>query len=1128
MQRGAPTGARPCEFGEVQLSSRQWVSRVLITVALTGSLLSAAPLPVSATPSSPSTGAGQAGADPAAADPTRTTPHQVTLITGDRLTVAGSHVTIARDPARSGIRYQTFQRDGHTYVIPSDAMTLLAKDRLDLRLFDVTGLVKQGYDSTRGDLPLIMTGTGSAARAQARATRDLPAIRGFATKVKNTEAREFFKSLSTGTGKVWLDGLRHVDLDQSVPRVNAPAAWAGGYDGTGVSVAVLDSGIDATHPDLVGKVTASANFTTEPDARDYFGHGTHVASTIAGSGAASGGLFKGVAPGATLLNGKVCVASGGCPESAIIAGMQWAAQQGAKVVNMSLSGPDSAGVDPLEQAVADLTASHGTLFVIAAGNAGRDLSVGSPASADAALAVGAVDGADNLASFSSRGPRIGDTALKPDMTAPGVDITAARSSTGSLGTPGDPYLTISGTSMATPHVAGGAAILTQRQPTWTPAQRKATLMAAATPNPTIGVFGQGAGRLDVGRAVNQFVTSNPPSISLGRQAWPHDDDPVLTRTITYQNHSTTSGVGLTLTLNARDPFGAPAPAGMFTLSTTSLSIPPGGSASVTLTTDTRVAAPDGFFGGHVSASGQAGGVSVQTPFGVDRAIEGYELTIRNTSRTGDPNHIPWFFAMARVDGPEFYIVGGQAGPVTLFVTKGTYLGTSTIFDGPDTSAMTVPRLVMDQPRTLDFDARLAQPVSITVPDADALNVITEVGGQLQNGNEVEAFSTAIQSGTAYTAQVGVSGTVSGFISKITVYKVKPGPAGDTRNSTRAYPMAWFQPGQMPTGFVRTLSAGSFAVIQAAHARHVVGATGFKHAIAQPIGSFFNSSISIGVPFALPFSRTEFHNSDGIARFASVFTEQVESTSTNLVTTSSAMTQYFGGITVQQQWNKPVYGPGIGQPLAPVNWVSRVANFIVANPPLLGDSAGHAGHPPFGAVSSGQMVLSRNGTVVGTSGYPVGGSGAAFEVPAASGSYRLEASLTRGAPSVLGTQVSAAWTFTSAHIDDTTFHRLPLWTASFAPAVNADNTAPKNVSFPVPITIAAQPGSPVSGLQTVTVQYSTNDGATWQNATVTGSGTSRTVTIPHPNITGFVSLRATALDFAGNAVVQTVIRAYRIA
>jgi hypothetical protein len=66
------------------------------------------------------------------------TPHQVTLITGDRLTVAGGHVTIARDPARSGIRYQTFQRDGHTYVIPSDAMTLLAKDRLDLRLFDVT------------------------------------------------------------------------------------------------------------------------------------------------------------------------------------------------------------------------------------------------------------------------------------------------------------------------------------------------------------------------------------------------------------------------------------------------------------------------------------------------------------------------------------------------------------------------------------------------------------------------------------------------------------------------------------------------------------------------------------------------------------------------------------------------------------------------------------------------------------------------------------------------------------------------------------------------------------------------------------------------------------------------------
>lgn len=88
--------------------------------------------------------------------------------------------------------------------------------------------------------------------------------------------------------------------------------------------------------------------------------------------------------------------------------------------------------------------------------------------------------------------------------------------------------------------------------------------------------------------------------------------------------------------------------------------------------------------------------------------------------------------------------------------------------------------------------------------------------------------------------------------------------------------------------------------------------------------------------------------------------------------------------------------------------------------------------------------------------------------------------------------------------------------------------PPGTSFSMPATIAAQPDSLASGLNTVTVQYSTNDGATWSNATVTGSGATRTVTVTHPDTTGFVSIRATATDFAGNAVQQTVIRAYRIA
>ena len=152
-------------------------------------------------------------------------------------------------------------------------------------------------------------------------------------------------------------------------------------------------------------------------------------------------------------------------DSSIIAGMEWAAHSGAKVVSMSLGGDPTDGTDPMSQAVNDLTAETGALFVVAAGNAGAARTVGSPGAAASALTVGAVDRDDNLAEFSSRGPRLGDNGLKPEITAPGVGIVAARAAGTTMGTPvDDAYTTASGTSMATPHVAGAAAILAQEHP----------------------------------------------------------------------------------------------------------------------------------------------------------------------------------------------------------------------------------------------------------------------------------------------------------------------------------------------------------------------------------------------------------------------------------------------------------------------------------------------------------------------------------------------------------------------------------------------------------------------------------------------------------------------------------------
>jgi subtilisin family serine protease len=259
----------------------------------------------------------------------------------------------------------------------------------------------------------------------------------------------------------------HADLAESTAQIGAPEVWASGDTGAGVTVAVLDTGIDATHPDLAGRIGATSVFVPGSDIVDRIGHGTHVASTIVGTGAASNGAERGVAPGATVDVGKVLGDDGNGQDSWVLAGMQWAAvDAGAKIISMSLGSPDPTdGSDPLSQAVDTLSAQTGALFVIAAGNAGAPGTVAAPGAAAAALTVGAVDRDDQLAGFSSQGPRLGDEAIKPEVTAPGVDILAARSQFAPEGS--GPYLTLSGTSMATPHVAGAAALLLGRHPDWT-------------------------------------------------------------------------------------------------------------------------------------------------------------------------------------------------------------------------------------------------------------------------------------------------------------------------------------------------------------------------------------------------------------------------------------------------------------------------------------------------------------------------------------------------------------------------------------------------------------------------------------------------------------------------------------
>ncbi|SCF28496.1 Serine protease, subtilisin family [Micromonospora purpureochromogenes] len=607
--------------------------------------------------------------------------HTVTLITGDVVTVTTSTdgaetVDVDRpDNATGGVHLQESGDD--LFVLPDEALPLLTSNKLDRRLFNVTDLIEMGYDDAKATSVAVIstyapakTRTAKlAAPRGAKLVRDLRRVGAAALAVDKRQTRSFWTTIAPGASgsnpalgggiaKLWLDGRVTANLKESVPQIGAPEAWAAGYDGRGAKVAVLDTGIDASHPDLVNQIDAKVSFVPGEDTSDVNGHGTHVASTIVGTGAASDGVYKGVAPGADLVVGKVLGNQGYGQDSWVLAGMQWAAESGADVVSMSLSDPTlSDGTDPMAVAVDTLSAQYGTLFVIAAGNAGPQ-SIGTPSSAASALTVGAVDKQDRLAPFSSTGPLVRSGALKPDITAPGVNITAARSQQMTTGT--GLYRTISGTSMATPHVSGAAAILAQRHPDWSGAQLKEALMSSAkglaagyTP------YQVGTGRVDVAAAVRTGVRATG-SVYFGFFDWPHEPtDAPVTKPVTFTNSGST-GVTLNLAITGNGPF---------SLGASSVTVPAGGSVAVPVTGDPTKPGTGQFTGYLVGTDAATGGAVTRTSLGLLKEDERYDLKVKLIGRDGKPATSTVVLKKAGEPYPWLYTVNGEQ---TLRMSPGTY------------------------------------------------------------------------------------------------------------------------------------------------------------------------------------------------------------------------------------------------------------------------------------------------------------------------------------------------------------------------------------------------------------------------------------------------------------------------
>jgi len=361
----------------------------------------------------------------------------------------------------------------------------------------------------------------SVAHLGGRVLRRLQVIDGFVARVPaNTLA-----SIGHLAGVRWVTPNRQLALqsqygaDSGVASavytdvVRASKTWSFGTNGTGVTVALIDTGVNTTG-DLAGQVLHAEDFTPEQDNQDSYGHGTFVAGLIDGTGAASSGAVRGVAPGAKLVSLKIAGRDGGTDVVKVLEALQWVvdfrAVYGIRIVNLSLGfqSKQSYLVDPLDFAV-ERVWNAGIVVVAAAGNGGSSSpSITDPGNDPMVITAGSDSDKttlalsdDSVSSFSSSGPTV-DGFAKPDVIAPGRSVVSSRSpgSAIDLANPnseiGDSYAKASGTSFATGIVSGAAALVLSRMPILTPNQVKYRVVSTARPATATATPAGGAGVVD--------------------------------------------------------------------------------------------------------------------------------------------------------------------------------------------------------------------------------------------------------------------------------------------------------------------------------------------------------------------------------------------------------------------------------------------------------------------------------------------------------------------------------------------------------------------------------------------------------------------------------------------------------
>ncbi|MFD7622036.1 S8 family serine peptidase [Streptomyces sp. NPDC059802] len=1073
----------------------------------------------------------------------------VTLVTGDKVLVTTDRTgrrSAAVLPRKDGTQpmFRTYQSGKDLYVYPEGASQAVAEGRVDEQLFNVTGLIRQGYDDGHTDtLPLIATygnsvnvakSTPEAPRGSERSL-SLPAVGGVALTADKDTAATFWRDVTDSRSrsasalkKLWLDGKVEATLDRSTKQVHAPEAWAAGYDGKNTKVAVLDTGVDAEHPDLVDRVAVSKNFTDSTTSADRVGHGTHTASTVGGSGAASEGRKKGVAPGASLLIGKVLNDGGYGQDSWVIAGMQWAVDQRADVVSMSLGSPAAGDcTDPVAQAAKQLAQSTRTLFVVAAGNAGSGTeTVTSPGCVPDVLTVGAVDRDDSTAWFSSRGPAAVTHTLKPEIAAPGVDISAANA--GGRGVYA--YQSMSGTSMATPHVAGAAAILRQAHPGWTAQQIKAALVSSArTGGKVAGADQTGGGVLDVFTAVNQKVLS-APAVQAGSYNWPQDASDRTTVQVPFTNISDSD---LTLNLKVSGVHGndgSTVRSGIIKPEQRKVTVPAGATARVPVRIDPTAPIEDSQYGavtGRILATG--GDVRVSVPVTLYVQPETVTLRVKMVDRNGKPATGPSSVDLVSLDTDKGQRRSNSgAAEQTYSVRPGNYslsgfVATYDVDNAPESiSYLAQPQLRITRDTTLVLDARRAHRLSLHTDRPAKVNTTTlsyartwddtwQISGSLTAGETVQKFyadidgransgtfefrptwrATGSQDGSPYV--YNLTFPTQGPLHSDQVHRPK-----DSRLArvTETWNAMGEEGDYLDTLFVRRSEGGSeYIPVSSFRAVHVPTTRTAYYTTGDDV--WYHGAMT-SFPFA-------------------AFMGDQERT-------------YRTGQRSAEEWYRGPLRPAAMRDAdgKPSLAAERQGNLIGIQTALWLDGSGDHWSSGGSFGDLGNLVLKRNGEQIATSAWPYD----AFKVPDEDSTYELTQNLEKVPTSDpnwrRSTAVTTSWTFRSHREPDVYSRGLPLLFPAYDVPVDVMNTLPATKGLKVGLSVEGHAGYTPGAITAATLSYSYDGGTTWTQAPTEQHDGHWTALLDHTGASGKqVMMKAAVTDANGNAVTQTITRAYDV-